>query len=443
MRTLLIPFLFFLSACDTPQSVIAVTAPVVETQTDTETQAVPASFRSRLQFGATTALADAFIPFEYEQGLEGFRISHPFISLNYNPEQGIMLKGDVPEDDSGELNKFALLVRPEHITTMQDEEVQRYVEGILAEMEDRAEGGEDPQALALEIGMRFAEAIVEENYSISACLYQVGNAICSAAGPTKTCCADSASEETQSISIWNHDNLENFRFIADASFPKSPDVEGSFNMGGQWNSEPASGGSGNWFVNEGEDSWDYKLDLTDFLFAYMSNLLPARIDWRAHSMPDGWAFPAEAWFSITLPSRNGFEEATRAAITEGVSMGEMLLSKARENGHLIPKTETAITESSYKQKLDEGFEMGLSEFDKALTENPILGMILGREFRFGMTASRPTLAEFEPGYFLFEVPRDRTVIEVVPMLDMFGRMGLSQFMTQMNTGPKPEQEEVF
>ena len=87
--------------------------------------------------------------------------------------------------------------------------------------------------------------------------------------------------------------------------------------------------------------------------------------------------------------------------------------------------------------------MGLSEFDKALTENPILGMILGREFRFGMTASRPTLAEFEPGYFLFEVPRDRTVIEVVPMLDMFGRMGLSQFMMQMNTGPKPEQEEVF
>ena len=160
-------------------------------------------------------------------------------------------------------------------------------------------------------------------------------------------------------------------------------------------------------------------------------------------MPDGWAFPAEAWFSITLPSRNGFEEATRTAITEGVSMGEMLLSKARENGHLIPKTETAITESSYKQKLDEGFEMGLSEFDKALTENPILGMILGREFRFGMTASRPTLAEFEPGYFLFEVPRDRTVIEVVPMLDMFGRMGLSQFMMQMNTGPKPEQEEVF
>ncbi|MDP6849468.1 MAG: hypothetical protein QGH51_04680 [Planctomycetota bacterium] len=447
MKYLLSTFFLFFMACATPQSDAQAQAQAQAQDSAAapapESQVVAASYRSRLQFGATTAVADFFVPFEYEQSFAGFRVAHPFMSLTWNREQGILLKGDIPTDDSGEFQKFALLVRPEHIEGLQNEEVQVFIEGLRIEMEDRVAGGEEPQKVGMEMMMRLAEGILEENYSISSCLYQIATAGSSNACPTNACCDSSGSYELQKHSIWNSENMGGFRFIATASFPKHPDVEGGFEFGGGWKTKPADSSLENWTVNEGKDTWDYELDYTQFMLSYLSQLLPASIDWRVHSMNDGWFFPAEAWLAMTLPTRAQLEVNTRSAINEGISMGEMLLSFARDSGHLIPKTETAIVESSYKDKINGAFTDGLDVLDKALSENPVIEMFLGEEMRFGMTASRPEKTTFEPGYFSFEVPTDRTVIEVVPMLDMFGRMGLSQLMMQMNQGAMPEQEEAF
>ena len=442
MKILLSTFLLFISACAGPQS----------SDPQADTSIGPSGISSRVQLGMETVMFDAFIPFQLEQGEEGFRFAHPIVSVEYNDEQGMLVLIDVPESNNESFEKMALLVRREHIEALNDPDAASFMEQVTEEYWQYWEEGEyaDPSEFGMDFAMRIVEGINEEGLSPSACLYQLIIALqgmgdsCEACAAGQACagCAPVEAVLDYRASLWSMVGGYGAWTPSPAtlSLPKADGEMATFIAGGKFSTTPpenANLSEASFSFQETEDSWVYSINYLPMVVNYLENVLPVSIETHSEMLECGQPFLREAWFVLGLPSLQSFQAHSTEFVIDAVTLADEIIAVARGAGHLTPTMEVIISEADYHSESTELIDEAMSELVEEVANQPFALMMLGTEIRIGLAATSPELVDYAPGYFNFEIPTDRQVIEVVTMFDMFARMGLTQMQGEW------EEEEAF
>ncbi len=435
MRILLSTFLLFAAACaGSSEQANSASLPVTDPDYDcpVQTDLVESGFSTKVEVGVQTAVFNGYIPFEYERGHQGFSFSHPGISLQYNSDQGLLLKGDIPKNDDGDFEKFAILIRKEQLAALEDPEVADFVSQVMARVEeqyadvDPTEFGQDKiQQIAGSILMEFVQGINEDGYSPSACLYQLALAVIESGEGGGSCCPLETCENISVANIWQEANSEYLSLPVTITFPKEDGLDIQARAGASFNavtSEPIQQYS--W--TETDEGWVYSFHIVELVFNYLSQTLPVGFEASTISI-EGWTpILSEAWVSVQLPSISAFQGSTRGFLSDGMNMLDEFTALARSNGHLTKTSEEKIAEANYRQKVEAELGGMFEEMNTEYQGNLGLQWMMGSEVRFGLRTSDHERFENSADYFEYEIPSDRQVIELIPMIDMFARMGLMQ-----------------
>ena len=441
MKVLLSTFLLFIPACAGPQS----------SDPQADTSIGPSGISSRVQLGMETVMFDAFIPFQLEQGEEGFRFAHPILSVEYNDEQGMLVLIDVPESNNESFEKMALLVRREHIEALNDPDTAAFMKQIAEEFSQYWEEGEyeDPSEFGMDFAMRIVEGINEEGLSPSACLYQLiiawqdTGSSCESCAAGQVCagCAPVEAVLDYRASLWSMSGSTGYASApVTLNLPKADGEMATFNVNGAFTGKPhenANLSEASFSFQETENSWVYSINYLPLVVNYLENVLPVSIETHSEMLACGQPFLREAWFVLGLPSLQSFQAYSTEFILDAVTLADEVVAAARGAGHLTPTMEVKISEADYHSKSTELIDEAMNDMVEEVSNQPFALMMLGTEIRIGLAASSPELVEYAPGYFNFEIPTDRQVIEVVSMFDMFARMGLTQMQGEW------EEEEAF
>jgi predicted transcriptional regulator len=398
---------------------------------------LPKNFRTRIQFGITTPFADIFIPFEYEQGEGGMRVSSPYLTINYNPEQGILIDLDVPPNlfvDTGTFLSVATrLSEEEPLETVSEKSTEGKTElkrRIYIPIEDLNRIN-DKRARKIAASLDFSK----ENPNGEEHWKQFQNILGSILSSNNT---DPNNILLTSILVQEYilnrgskplmiDFFRNSfrsdmqelpnpgigRLMAKIVFPKDETQKANFKLGWVWNSK-SNEEDRNKDLAITETLNDYQYDASGLLSeveGLLSQAFAISQQQRSHTLKNNERLPAERWTTIHITNRKELEDIMLREVSVSIeSTMDYIFEAAKSNGHQSEAREDQWSQSGTQEDINDGLQKVSELIDETVLKHPILENIFDQDMRFGWKASYPTLEIFDKNYFHFQVPEDSIAI---------------------------------